>query len=271
MSYLPALPSGAYIGWLSWQRQGAMHQKAFDNSAAQLRKADYFRENISKAVTAEALVSDRRLLDVALGAFGLSDDLNSRFFIRKVLEGGTLKEGALALRLSDPRYRELAAAFGYGDFSVPSTVLSDFPDKILSAWRERSMEVTLSQVNEPLRVALNAQRELPKIAEKKTTSENTKWFSIIGQPALRELFRKAFNLPVAFGALNLDRQVAILSEKSEALLGDPSPAQFTNPEKTEKLIRRYLLQTDRENVGAGSPSAATRGSAALTLLSMGRR
>ncbi|RRH68313.1 DUF1217 domain-containing protein [Falsigemmobacter faecalis] len=268
MSYVPALPAGAYMGWLAWQRQGAVHQKAFDNSAAQLRKEDYFRENIAKATTAEALVADRRLLDVALGAFGLSDDINSRYFIRKVLEGGTLKEGALALRLSDPRYRELAATFGYGDFSVPSTVLSDFPERLLSAWKERSLEVTLSQVNEPLRVALNAQRELSKIAEKKTTSENTKWFSIIGQPALRELFRKAFNLPVAFGALNLDRQVAILAEKSEALLGDRSPSQFGNPEKVDKLIRRYLLRADAENSGAGMTSGPIAGSTALALLTM---
>lgn len=268
MSYLPALPSGAYTGWLAWQRQGAVHQKVFDNSPAQLRKADYFRENIGKATTAEALVADRRLLDVALGAFGLSDDINSRFFIRKVLEGGTLKEGALALRLSDPRYRELAATFGYGDFTVPSTALSDFPEKILSAWKERSLEVTLSQINEPLRVALNAQRELPKIAGKATTSDNTKWFSIIGQPALRELFRKAFNLPVAFGALNLDRQVTILAEKSEALLGDRSPAQFNDPKNTDKLIRRYLLRTDAENSAAAMMSGSAASKSALTLLTM---
>jgi len=271
MSYLPTLPSGAYMGWLAWQRQGTLHQKVFDNSAAQIRKADYFRENIAKATTAEALVNDRRLLDVALGAFGLSDDINSRFFIRKVLEGGTLKEGALALRLADPRYRELAAAFGYGDFSVPSTVLSDFSEKILTAWKERSLEVTLSQVNEPLRIALNAQRELPKIADRSATSENTKWYSIIGQPALRELFRKAFNLPIAFGALNLDRQITILAEKSEALLGDRSPAQFGDPDKIEKLIRRYLLNTDAENAGAGNSPASVRSSTALMLLNTNKR
>ena len=50
---------------------------------------------------------------VALGAFGLQDDLPNRFFIQKVLEGGTLSTDSLANKLSDPRYAALAKAFGF--------------------------------------------------------------------------------------------------------------------------------------------------------------
>lgn len=39
----------------------------------------YFRAKIGSVKTAEQLVSDRRLLKVALGAFGLEADINNRF------------------------------------------------------------------------------------------------------------------------------------------------------------------------------------------------
>ena len=40
---------------------------------------------------------------MALGAFGLQDDINNRYFIRKILEEGTTNEDALANRFSDTR------------------------------------------------------------------------------------------------------------------------------------------------------------------------
>jgi hypothetical protein len=61
-------------------------------------------------------VGDRRLLEVALGAFGLDDDIRNRFFIRKVLEEGTTSPSRrFANRLSDKRYLALAETFGFGD------------------------------------------------------------------------------------------------------------------------------------------------------------
>ena len=54
--------------------------------------------------------ADVRVAADALGAFGLDGDINNRFFIRKVLEGGTLTAGALATKLTDKRYAQMSAA-----------------------------------------------------------------------------------------------------------------------------------------------------------------
>ena len=85
-----------------------------------MRDTDYFAAKIGEIDSAEQLVSDRRLLSVALGAFGLHADIDNKYFIRKVLEDGVLKEDALANRLTDERYKSLTKAFGFGDFSVPA-------------------------------------------------------------------------------------------------------------------------------------------------------
>lgn len=267
MSYIPPLSSGSYTGWLALQRQMPVQRAVFEKQPLQQRQAEYFRENIGSIQTAEDLVKDRQLLSVALGAFGLGDDINNKFYIRKILEGGTMKEGALALRLSDPRYREMSGAFGFGDFDTPSTVLSDFAEKIIAAWQERSFETAVGQVNENLRLGLNVQRELTKLAEHEGSSDRTKWYSILGQPPLRKVFEVVFNLPLAFGVLNVDRQVELMAEKAQAFFGNGSPAQFADPKKMDQLVRRFLLQSDIASA-TGAPNAAVRGSAALSLLQM---
>ena len=96
MSYAPAIPLSGYAGWAYLKRTMAQQTKAF-NSAPDVKSDEaYFRENIGKIKTAAQLVEDRRLLKVALGAFGLEKDLENKFFIQKVLQDGTLKTGTLA-------------------------------------------------------------------------------------------------------------------------------------------------------------------------------
>ncbi|NIQ96891.1 MAG: DUF1217 domain-containing protein, partial [Desulfuromonadales bacterium] len=73
--------------------------------------------------------------------FGLQDDINNTYFVRKILEDGTLKEGALSNRLSDSRYRAFSSAFGFGDYPVPSTKISDFGSKMVDKFRRQEFEV----------------------------------------------------------------------------------------------------------------------------------
>lgn len=104
--------------------------------------------------TAEQLVNDKRLLRISLAAFGLEADVNSKAFIQKILEGGTLKEGSLANKLADKQYQKLSAAFGFGDFKVPRTAISTFPTK-LTQFRTRSFETAVGNQNNAL-LAMNA-------------------------------------------------------------------------------------------------------------------
>ncbi|WP_028031352.1 DUF1217 domain-containing protein [Gemmobacter nectariphilus] len=261
MSYVPSIGLGGYAGWAVLKRTEATQKAAFDNQSSVKRDEDYFREKIGQVTTPEQLVSDRRLLNVALGAFGLEDDIDNRYFIRKVLEDGTLTEGALALKLSDTRYREFATAFGF-DLAVPKTRLSDFPDKIVSQWKDRQFEVSVGTVDESLRLAMNAERELSKLAGS-TMSEDAKWFSVMGQGPLRAVLETAFGLPSAFGSLDIDTQKSMLKQKAKAAFGDDSVAQFAEPGRMDALVKRYLLRNQVANMGSGLSAS----SVALTLVS----
>jgi hypothetical protein len=247
MSFVPALPLTGYAGWAFLKRTMTAQTKAFEADPVNARDEAYFREKIGSVKTAEQLVGDRRLLKIALGAFGLEGDINNRYFIRKVLEDGTLNTGALSSKLADKQYERLSAAFGFGDFSTPS----------LSAYKSHSFEVAVGEQNSELRLALNASRELPVLAAKTTASADTKWYTILGNAPLRSVFQKALGLPTSFAALDLEQQLVMIKAKAESQLGSSDVAQFSDATKVEGLVKRYLLRSEVDNALTATSSSAT--------------
>lgn len=260
MSYTPVIASGGNAGWAFLQRTREVQQTAFETSGRLQRDTEYFKENIGKVKTAEALMSDHRLLSVALGAFGLDEDIGNKFFIRKALEEGTLSQDAFANKLSDKRYRALSNAFGF-DISPPNTQISDFGDKITRAYKERQFEVAVGEQDQNLRLVMGFDRELGTLAER-GSSIDTMWFTIMATQPLRKVFEGALNLPTATGALDIERQLEIFKEKSSAFFGTDNPKDFLDEGKQEELTRRFLVRADLQT-GITSTSP---GSIALTLL-----
>jgi hypothetical protein len=261
MTFAPVIAGSGYAGWTFLQRTRASQASAFNKSPEIARDEDYFRANIGKVKTADQLVADRRLLKVALGAFGLEADLGNKAFIKKVLADGTLTTGAIANKLADKQYLKLSAAFGFGDFAVPSTQISTFADTILSAFRARQFETAVGEQDGDLRLALNAQRELATLATKSGT-ETVKWLGVLGNAPLKQVFSKALGLPSNIGAVDLDQQLAAFRDKAEAAFGSGTVSQFTDPAKVEGLIRRFLVRSQAEAMSAQTGS----GAAALAML-----
>lgn len=245
MSFTALIPSGGFLGWAYLKRTADAQIARLAGTAEMRRDEAHFRERIGTIDTAAELVADRQLLKVALGAFGLGDDIGNRYFVQKVLEDGTLSGTALATRLADKTYASLSAEFGFGDYATPRTKLSDFADRIIERYRTRSFEESVGAQDETLRLALNADRELSGIAAK-SNSVDTKWYSILGSPALRKVFETAFGLPQSFGSIHLDQQVSVMKDKAEALLGDSDPATLADAGMRDLLVRRFLVRSEIE-------------------------
>lgn len=266
MSFQPVIPVGGFAGWRFLERTMQAQQAAFNASPQIDRDVQYFRDNIAKVTSAEALVADRRLLSVALGAFGLDADIDNRFFIRKVLEDGTLEQDTLANRLADKSYLKLSQAFGFGDFDVPNTRLSDFPERIVEAYKTRQFEIAVGEQNDDMRLALNITRELGEIAGR-DSSDDTKWFTVMGSEPMRAVFETAFSLPSSFATLDIDKQLEIFRDRAERAFGDGEISQFSDPARLEALVRRFLVQSELN----GSAAALSPASTALTLLQTAAR
>lgn len=254
MSFQPVIPATGLVGWRFLQRTYAAQFDAFSSSAPARRDEAYFLDRIGGIRTADDLVADRRLLGVALGAFGLQDDLNNRAFIRKVLGDGTTGADSLANRLADTRYRQLSAAFGFGPGETPATTDPARMRAVLERHRTARFEIAVGEQDETMRLALNARRELSDLAGK-PTSDDAKWFTIMGLAPLRTVFETALGLPSSFGKLDIDLQLGVLRDKTRVMTGKAEVSQFSDPAAVDRLITRYLARAQLGTLTAGSSSA----------------
>lgn len=260
MSFLPLIPTGGYAGWRFLQRTLEQQAETHARTPAAQRDETYFRERIGQVTSAAELVDDRRLLSITLAAFGLSDDLPNRAFIQRVLESPAGESRSFVNRLADKRYTELASAFDFASDAAPRNQEPDFADKMLSSFRARRFEEAVGQQDQSMRLALALKRDLSALASS-GQSEEAQWFRVLGTPSLRKVFETAFQLPTSFGALDLDRQVDILRMRTKRAFGEAEIAQFTDPEKLERLARNFFTSEQVSQIKAISGQAA-----ALTLL-----
>lgn len=260
MTYRPVIPVGGFAGWKLLKRTQASQSETFSNSPAIRRDEIHFRDNIRNITAPEELVSDRRLLKVALGAFGLDGDINNKFFVSKVLKEGIFDKASFANRLSDKRYFALSKAFGFADTSPPRTQLSDFADEIIDQYRNRQFEIAVGEVDVNMRLAMAAQRDISEIAAKSGTPRS-KWYSVMASPSLSNVLRTSLGLPESVGALDVDQQVEIYATKSKQVFGSEDPSYFNSPENVEVLVKRFFLRSEiSQDLGI------SRNAAALALL-----
>lgn len=264
MSFQPVLSSGGYAGWRLLQSTLASQTRAFNAAPAAQRDEAYVRERIGTIQTAQELIGDRRLLRVALTAFGLGEDLPNRAYIEKILQSATAEPDSFANRLTDKRYREMARAFGFGDGPVPRSQGAGFAEILIQRFQERSFEEAVGAQDEAMRLALALKRDLRGLAAQDST-EATKWFTVLGTPNLRAVFETTYLLPTSFGTLDIDRQAEILRHRTQRLTGSDSVSQFSDTATLDRLTQRFLLSgqiRDIQTQGAGNT--------ALTLLQNGQ-
>jgi hypothetical protein len=260
MSFQPIVPFGGVAGWSFLQKTRVAQQKAFEAKPTIERDTTYFAENIGNVKTADDLVGDYRLLKVALGAFGLDEDLPNKAFIRKVLEEGSLDSKSFANRMVDKRYLALTEAFGF-DLGTANTQLSDFAGKIVESYNTRQFEIAVGEQDADMRLSLSLERDLGEIIDSDNTAKG-KWYAILGNEPLLKVFQTALNVPEASSGLDIDDQVTILRDRAATVFGKSDVDQFSDPEQLEELNRLFLVRSQINDIWGGMSSGAI----ALTLL-----
>ncbi len=258
--FTPVVPLGGLPGWTLLSRTIERQTTLFNAAPALQRDTDHFLQSIAGTESADDLVSDRRLLRVALGAFGLQDDIDSRAFVRAIIEQGTGSREALANRLADDRYRAFADAFGFLSGGRSGPPPPGFAERIVDQFRRREFEAAVGEQDGALRLALNADRELAALAAE-DGSDNALWFRILGTPPLRQTFEVALGLPQSFAQLDLDRQLVELRSVASRRLDIGSPRDLADDSLREGFIRQFLLRDQIAGFAASSSQTI-----ALTLL-----
>lgn len=266
MSFQPVVIGTGLAGWRFVERTYEAQFEAFGKSSVLERDIEYFKQNIGSIESASDLVSDRRLLGVALGAFGLKDDLNNRYFIQKILEDGTSADSALANRLADERYRKFSQAFGFGPGEPVKTGNVAGMSEILENHKTQEFEIAVGETDETVRIALYTQHALIDLANS-GASDDAMWFRVMGTPPLRSFFEAALGLPNSFGQIDIDRQLGVFKERLERYTGDGSIQQFIDKESMGRITNLYLARSQISESGGGN----SPGSNALLLLQAAAR
>jgi hypothetical protein len=211
----------------------------------------YFQDKFSDLSTADDIVSDRRILRVVLGAYGLSADIENRYFIRTVLSEGMSESSALANKLADQRYRSLATDF---DFSVNPPNHKTQPGLAFQTserFRRQSFEEAVGVRDNDMRLALTFQRTLEQVAQS-TSTNGAAWYQIMATPPLREVLQTALGFPQEFSNLDIDEQYKRFQDKAEATFGSNVVSELSGMPVSDAIIQRFLVVRQSSQISAAS-------------------
>jgi hypothetical protein len=238
--------------------------------------ANYFQQNIASVRTVDDLLADRRLLEFAMKAFGLGSDYEeiaafmpvnpedvneAEARIKAILEEGSISVVAAANEQGDPRYVEFSRAFGFGIAEDLQTNDFGFSDEIMDKYLAENLRIPDElEIESPIQIRNGTL--VYEASNEREMSNDAKWLTLMGEPPLRSLFEKAFNLPSEFGQADIDQQLEVYKERSRREFGTDNLSELNTAEIIDSLIIKFLA---RSQIGAFNP-AANSASIALTLL-----
>lgn len=195
------------------------------------RETEYYLSNIGNIKSVDDFMSDTRLYNYALKAHGLEDMTYAKAFIRKVLTEGPTDKASFANHLNDPRYTDLAKALNFADHGAVATTFTAAQQGTVDLYKRQTLEQDAGNENTGVRLALYFERNAHKIKSA---------MDILGDEALAQVFRTAYQLPPEIAASNIDKQAAMMDKLLNV-------ADLQNPEQLGKFLERFTVMWELEN------------------------
>lgn len=244
--------------YLSVTQNLPRYQKMTSADPAVKLASEYYAANIGKVSSISDLVGNYRLLSYALSAYGLSDHINDKALVTKVLEGGVSSSTALANKLTDPRWKAFAKAFDFAGSGASSVTSNSAVATTKQAYVENQLEIDQGSQDVGVQLALYFRRVAPTI---------TNSYGVLGDKNILQVVQTIFKLPPVTGSTNIDRQAALIEKVMPV-------ADLQDPAKLEKLTERFTAMYDMTygpNSGATSSLTvsgygSTQANAASTIL-----
>jgi hypothetical protein len=223
----------APVAWAVVQRQGDALQARFAAQPTLSREADRLRERAAAIADPEALLRDRRSLQVVLESYGLESEIGKTAILRKLMTQNPDADGSLANQMADQRYRQFARDFSNWS-PTPPLQRAGAIDTILERWQTARFEKQLGTDAPGLREALYFQRNAPQA---------TTVLQLMSDPALSLVLRVGLGLPQQFSRLDFAQQRATLERRV-----DLEP--FSDPKRLDQFLRKFLVRYEAEFGGA---------------------
>jgi hypothetical protein len=204
------------------------------------REKDYYLSKIRDIKSIDDFMSDSRIYNFALKAFGLEDMSYAKAFVRKILEGGVTDSASLANKLTDTRYKDFATTFDFAGRGTATTSYSSTQQGTVDKYIRQTLEQNQGNANEGVRLALYFQRKASTI---------TNQYSILADPALLKVALTTLNLPTSLSVLPIEKQAEIIGSKLDI-------KDLQDPEKLNKFLTRFTYMYDINNNTAATTNPA---------------
>lgn len=206
----------------------------------------YFKANIGKATSAEALLKDRRLFNYAMKAFGLGDRTYATGLMRKVLEQGVDGPKDLAKTLNNANILAFAKAFDYAG-GMADVASESFVKNVTDRYVEQAMRAEQGKQNPGVEMALYFRERAPQL---------TNIYGVLADKTILKVVQTALDIPEGAGRQPVDTQARLL--KGRLKIED-----FKDPKKLDNFIARFSAMYDMQNPGAGMTASTVNANAIL--------
>ncbi len=260
--FQPAIPISGYGGWKFLQSTYDKQLQTLSDSAQVKADRAYMADKLSKPITTEAFLNDKRLLRVTLTAFDLGGEEWKRGFIDKVLKEVATPESTFLARLNNSKYTAFAQALKPVNGSI--TITPEALEELSANFDKATFATAVGEVDESMRLALNFQSEIEGLIGS-GSSETAILFRLLGNVPVRTVLESALNLPKEMGKLSIDQQAEVLKGSLQKRFGISDIKDLASSDNVEKMIRSFHAMQSIGNAGASYSPAAN----ALTLLNGG--
>lgn len=206
----------------------------------------YYHNNISRVRSLNDFLGDKRLVTYVLKAYGLEGERVSNDMLRNILTSDPFDKDSYVSKLSDSRFRDLAAAFNFtsdgeiGRAAAQQVQTRSSLLKTIDLHVRQTMERDAGLQNEGVRLALYFQRKAGDVSTV---------FGILADKALFEVVRTTLGLPTGMSQADIDKQADMITKRLDI-------ADLKDPEKVSKFLARFSALYDLNN-GTSTASAAS--------------
>jgi hypothetical protein len=193
----------------------------------------------------------------AMNFFDLPQGAEEIAYARRVLESDPTSATSSYTLASDQGYRLLHDALNFQPETSTHTYPPGFVDAVIDNYLEREFEVAVGNVDNSMRLALGFERSLQEIVDGNSSNDG-RWFAVMGALPVRAVFEEGFGLPDAFGQLDIDQQLDVFKQRAQSILGTSEVGDFLKTDVFDEIQRLYLNnQSVAGGTGTGSANIAS--------------
>ncbi|WP_426228883.1 DUF1217 domain-containing protein [Pararhizobium sp. DWP3-4] len=208
-----------------------------DDKTKATAEAKYYSAEVEKIKSLDDLLSNRRLVDFVLVAAKLDPETVTTDYLRKMFESDVNDpDSFINTEPNTTIYKELVASYNFdskGDLARPEIGIQTKRGLLETEdlYLNQTLEQQKGEDNAGVRLALYFRRQ--------ATGVNTA-YDLLADGALMQVIRTAFSIPEGMSSADVDIQYAYINRVLDV-------KDLQDPEKLEKLLRRFTALYDVEN------------------------